>query len=124
MSSLILRSEANKFETSYTCVLCMRKLEIAHQSNLNKGVCIECGFPYDIDSKNQKVESELDDLILSSRDITTRHINCMREHYDKTSKPAPLWSYSPFYSAYFEEFSIWAHDNNYGDMAWLEENEI
>lgn len=121
---MTLRDKAKKFETSHTCVLCMRELEIVHQSNLNKGVCIECGFPYDIDSENQQVESELKNLILNSRDITTRHIRCMREHYNQTSKPAPLWSYSPFHSAYFEEFSSWAHNNNYGELAWLEKDEI
>lgn len=119
-----LREEADVFDTSKRCVICMNDLTIAYEAGLGKGVCIDCGFPYDIDESSEEIESNLETLILESRRVTTRHIRCIREYYQNENSPAPLWSYSPFTSLSFEQFSEWAHKNGFTDMAWLREEEL
>jgi hypothetical protein len=119
-----LREEADVFDTPHSCVVCMNNLTICYEKGLRKGVCIQCGFPYDIDESSEEVQSNLETVILESRSITTRHIRCIREYYQDEKMPAPLWSYSPFASLSFELFSEWAHQNGFTDMAWLREEEL
>lgn len=124
MSGAELRAGAEMMGTDEECVLCMQDLEIAYGYMEGTGVCTSCGMKYSIDEEEESLVSNLDKYLLRCRDISPRHLECMRDYYNDKNKPAPLWSYSPFKSIEFEEFSEWAYRNNYNEFAWLTKNEV
>lgn len=114
-----LREEAKVIESSFDCAICDQDLKVVYDHRKDRGVCIECGFPYKIDVKKNRVQDFTEPILYSSDEISSRHIRCIKEYKQEEDEPALLWSHAPFKSYKFIEFSEWASENGYEDLSWV-----
>lgn len=113
-----LRDEAEVIETDMSCVVCDKKLIVAYGYREDRGVCLNCGFPYKMDKNTNEIENFIDSIVYATYDVSADEIACIKQYSSEKQKPAPLWSYSPFNYEAFEEFNRWATNNGFDEFRW------